>query len=223
MERNWTAINGFQEPQIPIDKAAAYHLAGHAVAVCLGNRQKQLPDVHFQILIDQPGQVKRASRPSAAKVGGYTARVEGGRLIHHLPLTLAAALQGLPDQQQQDEYKRAFEADIINLLVGPLAEAKFVANRDGKAFIANLVNIVGLSSCDGKPDSSLIVEYMDCFLFDQKDYCWMNELFMAAYGFVNNPSNWFAISSLAGHILDKPVSCIDCEEVVHLMESRLAA
>jgi len=108
-------------------------------------------------------------------------------------------------------------------LVGPLAEAKFVAIRDGKAFNANLVNIVGLSPYDGKPDSSLIVEYMDCFLFDQKDYGRMKGLFMEAYGFVNNATNWFAISSLAGHILGKPVGCIDYEEVVSLMESRLAA
>ena len=217
------AINGLQEPLIQIDKATAYHLAGHAVAVCLGNRQKLLPDVHFQILIEQPMQDKRASGSSADKMAGYTARVEGGRLIHHLPLTLTEALQGLTNQQQQDEYKRAFEADIINLLVGPLAEAKYVAIRDCKAFNPNLVNIVGLSSCDGKPDSSLIVDYMDCFLFDQKDYDRMKELFMDAYGFVNNPSNWFAISLLAGHILVKPIGCIDCEEVVSLMESRLAA
>lgn len=223
MKSNWTAINGFQEPQIHIDKATAYHLAGHAVAICLGNRQKQLPDVHFQIFIDQPGQNKRASGPYAAKVGGYTALVEGGRLIHHLPLTLAAALQSLPNQQQQDEYKRAFETDIINLLVGPLAEAKYVAIRDSKAFNANLVNIVGLSSYDGKPDSSLIVEYMDCFLFDKKDYDRMKELYMDAFSFVNNGSNWIAISSLAGYILDKPAGCIDCEEAVSLMESRLAA
>jgi hypothetical protein len=223
MESNWAAINGLQEPRIQIDKAVAYHLAGQAVAICLGNRQKQLPDVHFQIHIDQPMPDKPGSGLSTDKVGGYTALVEGGRLIHHLPLILAEALQGLPNQQQQDEYKRAFEADIINLLVGPLAEAKFVANRDGKAFNANLVNIVGLSCSDGKPDSSLIVDYMDCFLFDQKDYDRMKELFMEAYGFVNNPSNWFAISSLAGYIQDKPAACIDCEEVVSLMESRLAA
>jgi len=223
MKSNCAAINGLQEPLIQIDKATAYHLAGHAVAVCLGNRQKLLPDVHFQILIDKPMQDKRASGPSADKVTGYTARIEGGRLIHHLPLTLTAALQGLTNQHQQDEYKRAFEADLINLLVGPLAESKFVAIRDSKAFNANLANIVGLSSYDGKPDSSLIVEYMDCFLFNQKDYDRMKELFMAAFGFVNNPSNWFAISSLAGHILDKSIGCIDCEDVVSLVESRLAA
>lgn len=223
MENNWAAINGIQKPQIQIDKATAYHLAGQAVAICLGNRQKLLPDVHFQILIDQPMQDKQASGRSLAKVGGYTAIVEGGRLIHHLPLTLAEALLKLPNQQQRDEYKRAFEADIINLLVGPLTEAKYVAIRDSKAFNPKLVNIIGLCSYDGKPDSSLIVDYMDCFLFDQKDFDRMKELFMDAYVFVNNPSNWFAISSLAGYIQDKPAGCIDCEEVVSLMESRLAA
>jgi hypothetical protein len=223
MKSNWTAVNGLQESRIQIDKTTAYHLAGHAVAICLGNKQKQLPDLHFQILINQAAQDIRVSWPSVAKVGEYTAIVEGGRLIQHLPLTLAEALQSLPNQKQHDEYKHAFEADIINLLVGPLAEAKYVAIRDGKAFDANLVNIVGLSPYEGKPGASLIVEYMDCFLFDQEDYDRMKELFLDALSFVNNGSNWPAISSLAGYILDKSSSCIGCEEVVSLLESRLAA
>jgi len=223
MKNNRIAINSKQENRLQIDNAVAYHLAGHAVAICLGNKQKQLPDVHFQILINQPMRDKRASRSFTADMGGYNAIIEGGRLIQHLLFKLTEALHRLPNKQQRDEFKRAFEADIINLLVGPLAEAKFVAIRDGKAFNANLVNIVGLSPYDGKPDSSLIVEYMDCFLFDQKDYGRMKGLFMEAYGFVNNATNWFAISSLAGHILGKPVGCIDYEEVVSLMESRLAA
>jgi hypothetical protein len=223
MKNNWTAINDFQEARINIDKATAYHLAGHAVAICLGNKLRQLPDVHFQIVIIQPMQDKRASGLSTDNVGGYTALVEGGRLIHQLPLTLATALEGLPDQQQQDEYKRAFEADIINLLVGSLAEAKYIASRDVKAFNANLANISGLRSNNGRPDSSLIVEYMDCFMFDQKDYDRMKELYLDAFSFVNNRSNWFTISSLAAYILDKPTGCIDCEEVVSLIDSRLAA
>lgn len=223
MKNNWTAINDFQEARINIDKATAYHLAGHAVAICLGNKLRQLPDVHFQIVIIQPMQDKRASGLSTDNVGGYTALVEGGRLIHHLPLTLATALEGLPSQQQKDEYKCAFEADIINLLVGSLAEAKYIASRDVKAFNANLVNISGLRSNNGRPDSSLIVEYMDCFMFDQKDYDRMKELYLDAFSFVNNRSNWFTISSLAAYILDKPTGCIDCEEVVSLIDSRLAA
>jgi hypothetical protein len=112
MKNNRTAIYGLQEARLQIDKVVAYHLAGHAVAICLGNNQKQLPDVHFQILIDRQGLVERPTGTFAAKLGN-TSIIAGGRLIQHLPLSLAEALQGLADQQQQDEYKRAFEADII--------------------------------------------------------------------------------------------------------------
>jgi hypothetical protein len=39
------------------------------------------------------------------------------------------------------DYIIAFEADIINLLIGPLAEAKYVYNKDGELFNHQLIGL----------------------------------------------------------------------------------
>jgi hypothetical protein len=39
-----------------ISNITAYHLAGHAVAICIGNKRKQLPAVHFQIIKEPQNQ-----------------------------------------------------------------------------------------------------------------------------------------------------------------------
>jgi hypothetical protein len=138
MKYDYPAVNiNFRarpEPGNPIDPRTAYHQAGRAVAICLGNRQKQLPDVHFQIVIkpqDGPGRSSRKPCP-------FKATLEGGRLIQNLTQSFAEVTQtlSLPDQEQ---CRRAIESDIANLLAGPLAEAKYVALRDARSFNANLV------------------------------------------------------------------------------------
>ncbi|HEY5140341.1 MAG TPA: hypothetical protein VIJ25_13655, partial [Methylococcales bacterium] len=59
----------------------------------------------------------------------YIAKLEGGRLIRTLPTSLDEATKDFSTVQRL-AYERAFEADMFNLLVGPLAEAKYVAMRD---------------------------------------------------------------------------------------------
>lgn len=219
MTHNLTSINNRLDAHLQIDKRIAYHQSGHAVAICLGNKKKQLPDVHFQILIMQHVRDGQPSVPFARRLGNHTAEIEGGRLIQALPLSMAEALQGL-SKPQQEEYKCAFEADIINLLVGPLAEAKYVASRDGEVFNANLVNMAALRFYGGNQDLDLIAEYMDCFMLNKKDYQRkLKELYLSAYSFINNKANWHAISSLAKHILDEPASCLNCDEITNLLES----
>jgi hypothetical protein len=224
MKNHPTAINNREDTSLTNYHAVAYHLAGQAVAICLGNSQKRLPDVHFSLILDQTGQDGQSTEPCPHPQGECIANIEGGRLIQHLPLSLAQALQELTNQQQRDEYKRAFEADLINLLTGFLAEEKYIAMRDGKTLHADLLTItVGLRFNDSNPGTELAVEYMDCFLFDKKDYDRLNELFLDAYKFVNNKLNWFAISSLADQILSKSVDCFNFEDVISLLESRMAA
>ena len=49
------------------------------------------------------------------------------------------------------------------------------------------------------------------------------ELFLAAFSFVNKHRNWRAITGLAKYICEQPKTVIGCEEVIALLESRLAA
>jgi hypothetical protein len=60
-------------------------------------------------------------------------------------------------------------------------------------------------------------------LYDAERNRKLAELFLAAFNFVNMDSNWQAISMLAEFILAEPKGIINCEEVISLLESPLAA
>ncbi|MEQ1545281.1 hypothetical protein [Methyloglobulus sp.] len=224
MKNSYIAISAPPDTRIEIDKRAAYHQAGHAAAIYLGNKQKQLPAVHFQIVIKPQPQSDRFTHNH----GKYTAKVEGGRLIQSLPMSFAEATQYF-SWPEQEECLCAFEADVINLLAGALAEAKYVASRDNEVFNPNLVYLGALKFYGGSSDLEVIAEYLECFMLhkaerDRK----LAELFLAAFSFVNKQSNWFSINALAEFILAahkaQSKDIIQCEEVISLLEaSRLAA
>jgi hypothetical protein len=203
-----------------INDITAYHIAGHAVAICIGNKRKQLPAVHFQINIKPQIEDGQQADGFTRMKGKCTAKIEGGRLIQSLPLSFAEATQGLPSSHQE-EYLCAFEADVINLLAGSLAEAKFVVARDGEVFTPNIVNLAALKFYSGTSDLAVINEYMDCFMLhkaarNQK----LTDLFLAAFGFVNKPSNWQAVSALAEFIQAEPKDIVHCEDVMAFLDTR---
>ena len=223
MKHSYTAMNTPPDTRIEIDKRIAYHQAGHAAAIYLGNKQKQLPAVHFQIIIKPQEWDGQQSDRFTRKHGKYTAKVEGGRLIQSLPMSFSEATQYL-SWFQQAEYRCAFEADVINLLSGSLAEAKYVASRDGEAFNANLINLRALRFYGGSSDIELVNEYMECFMPNKTERKQkLAELFLVAFNFVNETSNWRYITALAEFIRDQPKGIIHCEEMISLLESRLAA
>lgn len=120
MKNNHTSIHIQQLVPMLI---AAFHQAGHAAAIYFGNNQKQLPTVYFQITIKPMGLTGKQSTHFRDEYGEYSASVEGGRLIQSLPYSFAKASQHLT-WSQQVEYRCAFEADVFNLLAGPIAVAK---------------------------------------------------------------------------------------------------
>ena len=207
-------------PEI-LRKQMAIHEAGHAAAIFLGNRQKQLPPVFFQIVIKKqfgseqrtPQTVKHADCPMT-----YFAKVEGGRLIHTLPSSLTQATQRLSDTEKQ-AYETAFEADIVNLLAGPLAEANYVASSDGELFNPRLVNLGALQFYGGTTDVEMAKEYLDCLAIDQQEKeRKIAELFMEAFQFISKPSNWRAVNALADFILNAGKTVIDCEEIALVLD-----
>lgn len=218
MKHNQIATNIYQDYRIGMSKRNAYHQAGHAAAIYFVNKQKQLPAVHFQIVIkphDHDGQPLDRFSGIYSK---YCAKVEGGRLIQHLPNSFAEAIRNFTGLQQ-DQYRCAFEADVINLLAGSLAEAKYVALRDNEVFNGHLINLDALRFYGGSAELEVINEYMACFLpgneeRDQK----LNELFWESYRFINEQSNWEAITILAESIPNNPDNIIRCEEVMSLLD-----
>jgi len=219
MKARYPAGNTQQKWLMPIDKRSAYNHAGQAAAIYLSNKQKQLPAVHFQIVIEHKDSVSSACHARDAKPQRVVS-VEGGRLIQSLPLLKAEALDGLSNSAQK-EYRLAFEADIVNILAGPLAEAKYCALRENQVFNPNLVYLGALKFYGGRAGLSVINEYLEG-VYSQREVRdpQLVELFLAAYSFVNNQLNLQAITALAVHILDQHHKhVIDCNDVIALLEA----
>lgn len=208
----------------------AFHEAGHAAGIHLNNKARQLPAVFFKI------NFKEMSTVTAADVMAYEtthddciARVEGGRLIELLPASVDGRLLELTEQGDEaagclsNGYRDAFEADIINLLIGPLAEAKYVAATDDELFNHQLVNLKALKNYGGSSDLALVNEYLQSFSADkQQRNDKLDELFTVAFNFVNNDENWAAITKLANHILAGSKNIIGCEEIVSILDQTVA-
>ena len=196
----------------------AFHEAGHAAAIYLGNRQKQLPPVFFQIHIKRlSDSVSKKNDALSMASDLWWAKVEGGRLIHTLPSSIEEATVDFSLQQKQ-AYLKAFEADIVNLLVGPLAEANYIAIRDDEIINARLVHLSSLHNYGGASDLKVVEDYLDCFAANcaQREQK-LAELFAVAFDFINEGANWRAIAALASFLLKRKIDVIEYEEVATVL------
>jgi hypothetical protein len=203
-----------------LSRRNAIHEAGHAAAVYLGNKQKGLPPVYFRITIN--GLIKNDSQTKrflGESYDTYIAKLEGGRLIQSLPTSLEVATKDLTGAQKL-AYEIAFEADIINLLVGPVAEAKDVARRDNELINPGLINVNALQYYDGSYELDVVREYFECYFENENlKKRKINELFLAAFAFVSDHANWRAINRLADYILADDKIIIDCDEIITVLEN----
>ena len=204
-------------------QSIAYHEAGHAVAICLNNQARQQPPVFFQIVIKHThpqAEFNRSSDDSDHSV----ARVEGGRLIHSLISHVEDLTQKLIGIDESiaplvREYQVAFDADIVNLLIGPLAEAKQSYLEDNELFSYQLIDSQALRNYGGDADLTLAWEYLGCYSADKlRQEEKLNELFIDAGNFISDSKNWQAITKLADYILHSDKDIISCEEVFTLLE-----
>lgn len=209
MERNFCSTkSAFVHPN-ELNRRTAFHEAGHAAAIHLGNRQKQLPPVFFEI------QLKRPSLDSRQ----FTAKVVDGNLIQNLPIAVLESFAAFSDEPYQHSCQRAYEADVVNLLVGPLAEAKYVAIRDDEVFNLGLMSFAALHNYGGYSDLEKAEGYLECFIASktQREEK-MQELLEQAFRFVENPCHWQCIFSLANFILDSQQEVISCDEAIGIFD-----
>lgn len=200
--KNWLNPTTAQE----LSRKTAFHEAGHAAAIYLGNRQKQLPPVFFQIC--------RNSQDVH-----WLAKVEGGRLIHTLPSSIEETIKHFTASQKL-AYLQAFEADIINLLVGPLAEANYIALRDDEIINSQLVTLNTLHFYGGSNDLKIVRDYIACFGCDSTVQSKkLTDLFLSAFYFINDKAMWRAITALAHHLLSHDKSVIDYEEISSVLDT----
>jgi hypothetical protein len=204
MKRNSIIKSYNQSKQIENKRRIAFHEAGHAAAIHLNNKARKLPPVFFQInVFDLNGEAENEIRAS------HSIDELLGKASDHYD-SMAHSLK---------DYLVAFEADIINLLIGPLAEAKHIYNADGELFNHQLINLQALKNYGGSSDLVLANDYLQSFSAckkrqDEK----LAELFDQAFNFINDQANWTAISKLADYILNSNKAIISCEEVVSIVE-----
>lgn len=193
-------------------KKSAIHEAGHAAAIYLLNKRQQLPPVFFRICLPSPFIEPQAFYQSSAYI-------EGGRLIHTLPLSIENQFNDF-SVQQQHAYSQAFDADIINLLAGPLAEAKYIALRDKQLFSADTLSLEQLAHYGGQFDLATVQEYLCCLSDDACEQTKKGQaLFLAAFNFVNDALHWAAIVRLANYISEQGKLVIDCEEAIAVLDA----
>jgi len=215
MKRNHILNRTHQE----VYRKVAIHEAGHAAAIYLGNKQKRLPPVFFQIFITPVNDDIQSSRFLNKPNTKYIVNIDGGRLIHTLPSSIKEATDGF-SPAQVIAYRCAFEADMINILVGSLAEAKYIMHRGVELINPRLVHLNTEYYFNGTSELESINEYLECFLENsalrkQK----ITELFFAALSFVNERSNWHAITALADYIVSADKSVMECNEIISVLEA----
>jgi hypothetical protein len=214
MKRNYQTDASYFITDQDLIKQIAFHEAGHAAAIYLYNKQKQLPPVHFQISIKPLDRLRDNSLDVwPFSRDHFAAVVEGGHLIQDISVTIDFS------DIVQEAYQAAFEADMTNLLIGPLAEAKHVALRDDEQFNARLVNINALHNYGGTSDLNKVYEYLDFYiparsLHKEK----IDELYKKAFQFISSPGHWRAIERLAGYILRNKENVIGCEEAIAVLD-----
>ncbi|MFU8790097.1 MAG: hypothetical protein ACNA7G_13795 [Methylobacter sp.] len=221
-------------PQNSHRQGVVFHEAGHAVAIYLNNQANKLPPVFFEILLKDLNDTSEEDLIRyQATHDDCMARAEGGRLIKSLPFTIEGLVHvsnnppdpKLPETARPlllaDDYMTAFDADVINLLVGPLAEAKYITDADDELFSVKLITLEALKNYGGSSDLVLIDEYLQSFSIHQQQRDDKSaELFVLAFDFISNPLNWAAITQLANYILDSHKNIISYEDIALLLEQR---
>jgi hypothetical protein len=196
-------------------RETAFHEAGHAAAIYLGNRLKQLPPVFFQITLKESH-----NTPSPYKTGAHwSAEIEGGCLIQSLPPSAAEITEHFSLLERKG-FLKALEADIFNLLVGPLAEANYVALRDDEIINSYLVTVNSLSHYGGSSDLAKVqdhIGYLSSIKSEQEQK--LSRLFYCAFRFINDRAVWRAITALANHILSQNKNVIGYDEIIAVLDS----
>lgn len=197
-------------------KKNAIHQAGHAVAIYLGNRQKQLTPFFFRFILKSRLVTLRCHGHYALCIlnDESIANLEDDHLNHSLPLSIEKTTNDISSELMQAR-ECYFKADVISLLVGPLAEAKYVSMRDGELINPRLVNLNALHYYGGTSDLEIVNEYLEyCIAEETERERKISDLFLEAFSFINDRSNWLAISVLAYYILADRKNIIECEEVI---------
>ncbi|MGR9046550.1 MAG: hypothetical protein ACU83N_14765 [Gammaproteobacteria bacterium] len=219
---NCTAIDQWEHEH---KKHVAFHVAGHAAAMYLNNKEWNLPPLYFQIKYKDSAHekthdfIKHHVMPE-----DRIPYVEGGLLIQSLSSSIFDVAHKHMDSTVHllPDYMAAFEADIINLLAGPLAEARYVHDCDSEPFTRHLIDLEALRHYNGDCDLELVHDYLQkLFLSREQQDKKLLESFNVAFNFVKNCCQWHVINQLADYIFDHHSNVITYEEIVSVLEAKV--
>lgn len=211
MQRNYQA-NGFVRLNShELNKRIAYHEAGHATAIYLYNKQKQLPPIYFQITLKKNSDTPKL--PVFLSDDSIAAKVEGGCLIQNLALSFIDSENYMSASEKAD-YSVALDADIVNLLAGAIAEANYVCKTDNETINAQLLGVHVLGNYGSLSDLKRIAEYLNYLSKDtQQQNKKLTQLLIQTFDFITQPKIWNAVTAVAAFILTCKKQTISCEEV----------
>jgi hypothetical protein len=198
---------GFTD-HLELNRHTAFHEAGHAAAIYLENKRKNLPPVYFQIDVSK---ADSRAQPLLAKVNGGRRVCDMARVIHK-------NVTHHRDSTDSDRYPWVYEADMISFLAGPIAEAKYVAIRDNEVFNSNLLTPHALNHYGGHADLLAVMSYLEFFIASpEQREVQLKTLFAQAFSFVQQPSHWKTITALAHYILNNAYENISCKQAVEVL------
>lgn len=199
------------------DEIKAYYIAGKASSILLGNKQRNLPAVYFEITAAR----QRDFHPSEIRplsIGLLPVHLEGGRLIQNLTVPFAELTRGF-NEEQTHQFRSAVEADIVNLMAGAAAEARYRIQHFGETMSGKSLPLTTLHVYADNVDLDQIGDYMDCLSLSKTEHeRILTELFAIACEFVESESNWMAITALARFIHNEADEEITCEQLIALLE-----
>lgn len=222
MKRNYYIndldLGTFQKLAVQI----AYHEAGHATAIYLYNKQQQLPSIFFQIHLKNYEDIKQLTAHDINYQGAYVAEIEGGCLIENLALNLSVSKNEIKPREKE-EYYRALNADVINLLAGSIAEQNYLILRDNEIINEALLNIRNLGRYGNYSDMQKINNYLrflsDCPVEQQQK---LTLLLKESFFFITHPQTWKAVIAVAHYILDSQKQEVYCEDIFKVIDHCMA-
>lgn len=217
MQRNYQANDFVTINAQELNKRIAYHEAGHATAIYLYNKYKQLPPIYFQINLKNNSDLIRDA--FSLEHDNVAAKVEGGCLIQNLALSFIDSENYMSAAEKADYYT-ALEADIVNLLAGAVAEANYVSLSDNEIINAHLLSIEALGNYGSISDLQKITECLNCLSTNARQQNQkLTQLLIQTFEFITQPEIWKAVAAVANFILTCKKQIISCEEVFAVIDA----
>lgn len=208
---------------IRTNKCIAFHQAGHMAGFHLNNSGKNFSTVNFRVALIFKDSAQERLIHHQMTVSGRIAKTEGRYLASDLPNALDRSMSSENARYMFSEvYRLAVECDIVNLLIGPLAEARYIAESDNEPFKQRLIHFNSLHNYGGSAEIELVEAYLQNLPITQQErHVKLADLYGRAFRFVMNSANWGALTQLAHLISTAPEPLVSYQQAATVIDQSL--